>query len=74
LEQAPSSAEIGRAIVGRRACFLIAPLAVQRIAQEPSPPFLGQYPRPLDQRRVVAHVLPVEAIIDFATLDVLFLV
>ena len=41
--------------------FLVAELAIQRKAQKAAAPFFRSHPRPLDQRRVVAHVLPVAA-------------
>jgi hypothetical protein len=47
--------------MGRSISFLITPLAIQHVTQEASPPLLSQHPRPLDQRRIMADVLPVTA-------------
>ena len=48
-------------LIGWGVHFLIAMLAIQWVAQEAAAAFLCLHPRPLDQRRVVAHVLPVAA-------------
>lgn len=41
--------------------LFVAALAIEQIAEELVSPLLRQHPRSFDQRRVVAHVLPVSA-------------